>query len=88
MVEILQRDAVYGGGRATKSGSEKLPGMGWVGQEDDKLPRVGVWRLVCQYGKPYCLRAISRKRGFGKLQLAGLPLGEVADNPTCGSSFT
>ena len=33
MVEILQRDAVYKGGRATKSGSEKLPGMGWIGQD-------------------------------------------------------
>lgn len=47
MVEILQRDAVVdGGGRATKSGSEKLPGMGWVGQEDDKLPCGGVCRQV------------------------------------------
>jgi hypothetical protein len=46
VVEILQRDAVHGSGRGKNGRSEKLPGVGWVGQEDDKLPRVGVWRRV------------------------------------------
>ena len=36
VVEILQRNAVYVGVRASKRGSEKLAGMGRVGQEDDK----------------------------------------------------